>query len=46
MTTNQELIAGLNQDLAGELGAIIRYVYQSSHVFGPGGRSGYFSDTF
>lgn len=37
MTTNEELIAGLNQDLAGELGAIVRYTYQSSQAFGPGG---------
>lgn len=37
MPNHEELIAGLNQDLAGELGAIIRYSYQASQAFGPGG---------
>jgi bacterioferritin len=31
------LIEGLNQDLAGELGAIIRYNWQASKAFGPNG---------
>lgn len=34
MTTTNELIQGLNKDLAGELGAIIRYTYQSGKSFG------------
>jgi bacterioferritin len=36
-TTKEMLIEGLNQDLAGELGAIIRYNWQSSKAFGPNG---------
>ena len=36
-TTKQMLIEGLNQDLAGELGAIIRYNWQASKAFGPNG---------
>lgn len=35
--TKQKLIEGLNDDLAGELGAIIRYNWQASKVFGPHG---------
>jgi bacterioferritin len=31
------LINGLNEDLAGELGAIIRYNWQASKAFGPHG---------
>jgi bacterioferritin len=31
------LIRGLNEDLSAELGAIARYLYQSSKSFGPGG---------
>ncbi len=34
MTTKTELIAGLNQDLAAELGTVIRYAYQASQSFG------------
>lgn len=33
----QTLIEGLNEDLAAELGTIIRYNYQASKAFGPGG---------
>jgi bacterioferritin len=34
MTTKEELIKGLNADLAAELGTIIRYIYQSSKAMG------------
>lgn len=34
MTTKEELIEGLNSDLAAELGTIIRYTYQASKSFG------------
>jgi bacterioferritin len=33
--STQELIDGLNEDLAAELGTIIRYNYQASKCFGP-----------
>jgi bacterioferritin (cytochrome b1) len=36
MTQNQ-FIEGLNEDLAAELGTIIRYNYQASQCFGPSG---------
>lgn len=36
-TTKEMLIEGLNEDLAGELGAIIRYNWQASKAFGPHG---------
>lgn len=36
-TRNDNLIEGLNRDLAAELGTIIRYNYQASKAFGPGG---------
>jgi bacterioferritin len=36
-TTKEQLIRGLNRDLAGELGAIIRYNWQASKAFGPNG---------
>jgi bacterioferritin len=35
--TKEQLIEGLNNDLAAELGTIIRYNYQASQCFGPGG---------
>lgn len=35
--SKEELIKGLNEDLAAELGTIIRYNYQASKAFGPGG---------
>lgn len=35
--TKETLINGLNEDLAAELGTIIRYNYQASKAFGPGG---------
>ena len=35
--TKEALINGLNEDLAAELGTIIRYNYQASKAFGPGG---------
>jgi bacterioferritin len=35
--SNKKLIEGLNQDLAGELGTIIRYNYQAGKVNGPVG---------
>jgi len=35
--TTEQLIEGLNEDLAAELGTIIRYNYQASRCFGPGG---------
>ena len=35
--TKETLIEGLNEDLAAELGTIIRYNYQASKAFGPGG---------
>jgi bacterioferritin len=35
--TKEMLIKGLNEDLAGELGAIIRYNWQASKAFGPHG---------
>lgn len=35
--TQEQLIQGLNQDLSGELGTIIRYTIQSSKAFGPHG---------
>jgi len=34
MTTKTELIKGLNDDLAGEWGTIMRYTYQSGKAFG------------
>lgn len=36
-TTKEMLIDGLNEDLAAELGAIIRYNWQASKAFGPQG---------
>lgn len=36
-TTKEVLINGLNEDLEGELGAIIRYNWQASKAFGPHG---------
>lgn len=36
-TTKQTLIEGLNKDLSGELGAIIRYNWQAAKAFGPQG---------
>lgn len=33
----ETLIRGLNEDLAAELGTIIRYNFQASKAFGPGG---------
>ncbi|HEX5136677.1 MAG TPA: ferritin-like domain-containing protein [Planctomycetota bacterium] len=35
--TKDDLIRGLNEDLAAELGTIIRYTYQASRSFGLGG---------
>ncbi|GMU24883.1 MAG: hypothetical protein AMXMBFR13_49540 [Phycisphaerae bacterium] len=35
--SKDELIKGLNEDLAAELGTIIRYNYQASKCFGPHG---------
>ncbi|MFP4144556.1 MAG: ferritin-like domain-containing protein [Phycisphaeraceae bacterium] len=35
--TKEQLIDALNEDLAGELGTIIRYNYQASKCFGPAG---------
>ena len=32
--TKDDLIKGLNEDLAGELGTVIRYTFQSSYSFG------------
>ena len=32
--TKDDLIKGLNEDLAGELGTVIRYTYQAAHCFG------------
>jgi bacterioferritin len=37
MTTKHELIRGLNEDLAAELGTVIRYTYEASLGFGPFG---------
>lgn len=34
MATKEELIKGLNEDLAAELGTVIRYTYQSSKAIG------------
>lgn len=34
MSKKEELIKGLNEDLAAELGTIIRYTYQAGHSFG------------
>ena len=34
MSKKQELIQGLNEDLAAELGTVIRYTYQASKAFG------------
>jgi bacterioferritin len=34
MTTKEELIDGLNEDLAAELGTVIRYTYQAGKSFG------------
>ena len=34
MTTKTELLEGLNNDLAGEWGTIMRYTYQSGKAFG------------
>ncbi len=36
-TNKQTLIDGLNEDLSGELGAIIRYNWQAAKAFGPQG---------
>jgi bacterioferritin len=36
-TTKEMFIEGLNEDLSGELGAIIRYNWQASKSFGPHG---------
>lgn len=36
-TTKEALIKGLNEDLAAELGAIIRYNWQAAKAFGPQG---------
>jgi bacterioferritin len=35
--TKEDLIKGLNEDLAAELGTVIRYTYQASRSFGLGG---------
>ncbi len=35
--SKQELIQGLNQDLSGEWGAVMRYTYQSGKAFGLAG---------
>jgi bacterioferritin len=35
--SKQQLIDGLNEDLAAELGTIIRYNYQAAQCFGPAG---------
>lgn len=35
--SKEQLIQGLNEDLSGELGAIIRYNYQASKAFGANG---------
>jgi bacterioferritin len=37
MTTKDELIQGLNEDLAAEWGTVIRYTYQSGKAFGLAG---------
>jgi len=37
MTTKQDLISGLNEDLAAEWGTIIRYTHQAAKSFGPMG---------
>lgn len=37
MATKEELIKGLNKDLAAEWGTIKRYTYQGSKCFGPRG---------
>jgi bacterioferritin len=37
MTTKQDLISGLNEDLAAEWGTIIRYSHQAAKSFGPMG---------
>lgn len=34
MSTKEELISGLNEDLAAEWGTVIRYTYQASKSFG------------
>jgi bacterioferritin len=34
MTTKEDLIKGLNEDLSAELGTIIRYTYQAGKSFG------------
>jgi bacterioferritin len=34
MSTKEELIEGLNEDLAAELGTVIRYTYQAGKSFG------------
>jgi bacterioferritin len=34
MHTKEELIKGLNEDLAAELGTVIRYTYQAGKAFG------------
>jgi bacterioferritin len=34
MATTDDLIAGLNEDLAAELGTVIRYTYQASKAMG------------
>lgn len=36
--SKKDLIAGLNEDLAGELGTVIRYNYQAGKLSGPMGR--------
>lgn len=35
--SNEEMIQALNQDLAAELGTVIRYAYQSAHAVGLNG---------
>jgi bacterioferritin len=37
MSNNNNLIKGLNEDLAGELGTIVRYTIQASKAHGPHG---------
>lgn len=37
MTVKDDLLQGLNEDLAAEWGAVMRYTYQASKSFGPHG---------
>lgn len=37
MASKEDLIKGLNEDLSGELGTVIRYTFQASQCFGPAG---------